>query len=263
MIKLSIVKFSVLSYYPSFITNENINIGILFELPEVKDAFFYYTQKWDRIASFDDELNLNFIKDYLRGISNEVSTNITNYQKGFAIEEYIKFFVNEYKFSKIQLVDVDKPYDFIEQTKKVYLRFDFDKSERLTKTQEYNYISKLLRVNNIAYKRDKIHGNYNEKIKFDYTIGDYAVKLFTFEGKNLSYLISVAKLWAYNAWELKDKYKTIFIYDKEMKDSEYFDIIINILNENAYKIMLFNEGIDFLTSLKNSNNYMQNERLLL
>jgi hypothetical protein len=255
---MSIVKFSILSYYPSFITNENINIGILFELPEVKEAFFHYLKKWDRIASFDDELNLNFFKDYLRGISDEVSTSISNYHKVFVIEEYIKFFVNEYKFSKIQLIDVDEPYEFIDQTKKVYLRFDFDKSERLTKTQEYNYISKLLRINSIAYKRGKILGQYNEKIKFDYTIGNYVVKLLTFEGKNLSYLISTAKLWAYNAWELKDKYKTIFIYDKEMKDSEYFDIIVNILKESAYKIMIFNEGIDFLTSLKNSNNYAIN-----
>jgi len=254
---MSIVKFSVLSYYPSFISNENINIGILFELPEMQEAFFHYLKKWDRIASFDDELNLNFFKDYLKGIAEEVNTNISNYQKGFAIEKYVKFFVNEYKFSKIQLVDVENPYEFIEQTKKMYLRFDFDKSERLTKAQEYNYISKLLHVNNIAYKRDKIYGHYNEKIKFDYTIGDYAVKLFTFEGKNLSYLISTAKLWAYNAWELKDKYKTIFIYDKELKDSEYFDIIIKILKDSAYKVMIFNEGIEFITSLKNSNSNMQ------
>ena len=121
---MAIVKFSVLSYYPSFLTNENINIGILFELPEENETFFYHTKKWNRVASFDDEIDINFLKDYLKGIAKEVSTNIINYQKKFNIEEYIKYYVNEFKFSKIQIIDAEDPYDFIEQTKKVYLRFD-------------------------------------------------------------------------------------------------------------------------------------------
>ncbi len=57
-------------------------------------------------------------------------------------------------------------------------------------------------------------------------------------------------MWAYNAAEIKGKYKTIFIYDKEMKESEYYDAIIKILEQNAYKIMAFQEGIDYLLSLK-------------
>jgi len=242
------VRFSILSYYPSFITNENINIGILFNIAENNQTHFYSIKKWDRIKAFDDELDIDFMKDYLQGIADEVEGDLFNNQSKFNFEDFVKFYVNEYKFSSIQTVQTDDREAFIEDTKKVFLKFDFDKEERLRKPQVQQYISQLLKASDIKYSRNKVKGGFSENIQYDYIIGGYAVKLFNFEGKNLSHLISYAKAWAYNAAEMQHRYKTIFIYDKEMKDVLYFDAIIKILEKNAYKVMVFQEGMDFLLS---------------
>lgn len=247
---MSTVCFSVLSYYPSFITNENINIGILFYIQDNGQASFYPIKKWDRVRVFDDELDIDFMKDYLKGIAEEVENHLFNYQSDFNMEGFVKFYVNEYKFSSIQSIQTDDPEGFIADTQKVYLKFDFEKQERLNKNQERQYINKLLKSSNIKYTKKKVLGGFNENIQYDYIIGEYAVKLFTFEGKNLSYLISSAKLWSYNAAEMRGKYKTIFIYDKEMNDVAYYDSIKEILSQNAYKVLPFQEGIDYLLSLK-------------
>ncbi len=247
------VSFSILSYYPSFMTNENINIGILFYVEENKQVNFCPIRKWDRAKAFDDELDIDFMKDYLKGIADEVENHLFNYHSGFDFEGFIKFYVNEYKFSSIQTIQTENTETFIDNTKKIYLKFDFEKKDRLNKQQEHQYINNLLKASDIQYTKKKIKGGYNENIKYDYIIGEYAVKLFTFEGKNLAYLISSAKTWAYNAAEMEDQYKTIFIYDKEMKDLEYFDSIINILSQNAFRVLALQEGIEYLLSLKGAN----------
>ncbi len=250
---MSIVRFSILSYYPSFITNENINIGILFYVEEDKQVSFHPIKKWERAKAFDDELDIDFMKDYLMGITDEVENHLFNYQSDFNFEGFVRFYVNEYKFSSIQTIQTDKTEDFINDTKKIYLKYDYEKRERLNHHQEQQYINKLLKSSDIPYTKKKIKGGFNENIKYDYIIGEHAIKLFTFEGKNLSHLISSAKTWAYNAAEMKDKYKTIFIYDKEMTDLDYYDAIINILSQNAYKVLVLQEGIEYLLSLKGAN----------
>ncbi|MDD3365281.1 MAG: DUF3037 domain-containing protein [Syntrophomonas sp.] len=252
---MSTVRFSVLSYYPTFLTNENINIGILFSIEDTNLAYFHSIKKWERAKAFDDELDIDFMKDYLKGITDEVENHLFNYQSKFDIEGFVRFYVNEYKFSSIQTIQTINSDDFIDVTKKIYLKFDYEKLERLNKNQEHQYISSLLKSSDIKYTRKKLKGGFNENIQYDYVIGEYAIKLFTFEGKNLSYLISSAKMWAYNAEEMQGIYKTIFIYDKEMKDVAYYDSIMKILSKNA-QVMVLQEGIEFLLSLKASNPFL-------
>lgn len=259
---MPIVRFSVLSYYPSFITEENINIGILFYISNINKAIFCATKNWDRVRAFDDELNINFMKDYLKGVSYEIESTLFNFNSVFDIEGFVKYYVNEYKFSTVQSIECENADTFIEETKKIYLKFDYDKTERLTKNQEHQYIYKLLRSSDIEYSREKVKGFFDENIQYDYIIGEYAIKFFTFEGKSLLRLISSAKIWAYNALEMQPKYKTIFIYDKEEKDVAYFSAIIDILSKNAYKVMIFQEGIDYLLTLKSFSQIKQDSKEL-
>ncbi|NLN49956.1 MAG: DUF3037 domain-containing protein [Clostridiales bacterium] len=247
---MSTVSFSVLSYYPTFFTNENINIGILFYVEDTNQGYFHCVKNWGRAKAFDDELDINFMKDYLKGIQDEVDHHLFNQVSKFDIENFVRFYVNEYKFSNIQTIQTINSEQFIDITKKMYLKFDYEKSERLNKIQEHQYISNLLKSSDIKFSRKKLKGNYNEQIQYDYIIGEYAIKLFTFEGKNLAHLINSAKTWAYNAEEMQGTYKTIFIYDKEMEDIGYYDSIIKILSNHAYKVMIFNDGIEFLLSLR-------------
>ena len=87
---MSSVRFSVLSYYPTFLTNENINIGILFFIEDTDQAYFDSIKKWERAKAFDDELDIDFMKDYLKGITDEVENHLFNYHSKFDIEGFVK-----------------------------------------------------------------------------------------------------------------------------------------------------------------------------
>ena len=65
----------------------------------------------------------------------------------------------------------------------------------------------------------------------------------------MQYLVSSAKAWAFNAEEMQNMYKTIFIYDVELKDAPLYNSIIEILNRSAHKTMPLSDGIDYLLSL--------------
>jgi len=247
------LQFSVLSYYPSFVTQENINIGLLFYIIDTNEASFYSIRKWDRVRAFDDELDVDFMKDYLKGLSYEVNSGLFSHNIKFDMDQFVKHYINEYKFSRIQTVDCQDVDEFIETTKKVYLKYDYEKHERLKKNQESRYIYQLLRSSNVPYTREKIKGNFNEDIKYDYIIGEHAVKIFNFEGKQLNYIINNIKAWAFNANEMQNVYKTIFIYDVELKDVPLFDAVIEILSKSSYKTLPLSTGIEYLLTLKDSN----------
>lgn len=59
--KTNYTQYSVFSYYPSRITGERINLGIVFYRADKNPQFsFFYTQQWNRIKEFvySDEISL-------------------------------------------------------------------------------------------------------------------------------------------------------------------------------------------------------------
>lgn len=245
------IQFSVLSYHPSLATNENINIGILFHNLTTDERNFYMMNNWKRLENFDDELDVDFMKDYLAGMKKECEINLFNSQNQFCLKEYIKIFVNELKFSKVQEMEVLDAEGFISQTEKIYMRFDLDKKNRLSRNDEVNYLKKLIRGRDIDFTIKPVTGRYDENIKFDYIIGNYCFKIFTFKGKDkqISRLISNAKLWSYNAESLQNKFKIVFIYDIELANSREYNIVMDILKENAKDIISSDQFADYLLEL--------------
>ena len=240
------IKFAVLSYYPSIIATENMNVGIIFQNITTNERMFFTLRNWTRLQSFDDEVDTGFMKDYLKGMKSQIEENLINRKKEFDIEEFIKYYVNELRFSEVQTVFVEDADDFIMLTRKVHMRNDFDKKERLNRDSEYRYIKMIMESNNINISRMPVIGVYDEHIGFDYTIGDIGFKNFIFEDKNIRNMITTAKYWAYNALTLRDKYRTVFIYDDDIANAKDFRIIMNILRENAYKVLKRDEVINFL-----------------
>ncbi|MBX4271451.1 DUF3037 domain-containing protein [Clostridium estertheticum] len=243
------VLFSVLSYYPSFITDESINLGILFHNVDEDIRVFETTTNWNRIKHFDDEIDIEMLKDILIGIRTEVSQeNLFNYKEKFSMEKYIKFYVNELKFPDITNATTNSFYDFIEETKKMFLRYDYDKAERPDKDEQIRYIKNLLKNNEVEFTTKYIPGEHRENVQYDYIIDEYAFKLFTFEGKKITRLVNSAKAWAYTAKEMETKYKTIFLYDIERND-ETFDAIMHILKSSSYKVLKIDQAIEFILKL--------------
>lgn len=253
------VYFSVLSYNPSFISGESINVGVLFQCQETKRTMLEVITKWQRIKSFDDELNIELFKAIVYGIRDEVKDSFLSINRDSDIFKYASRFVNELKFSDVRCVDVENTDEFIEETKKIYLRYDYDKKERLSKETQTNYIKKLLRNSKLELHNGKTVGEYNESIKYDYIVKDYAFKIFTFDNKDLSKLINTAKAWAFNANEMKaeKRINTVFIYDCELENAQ-FKIIYKILKKYSCKVISASEIVDYILELEQKEDMQEN-----
>ncbi len=245
------IKFAVLSYYPSVIATENMNIGIIFLNVNSNERKFFTLKNWSRLQSFDDEVDIGFMKDYLKGMKSQIEENLINRDKVFDLEEFIRHYVNELRFSEVQNVFVEDADDFIMLTRKVHMRNDFDLKERLNQDSELRYIKMIMRSNNVEFSNKPVVGIFDENILFDYTVGDLGFKNFVFEDKNIKSMITTAKYWAYNALTLKDKYRTVFVYDDDSNNSSEFKIIMNILRANAFKVIKGNEVMNFLINEEN------------
>lgn len=257
------IQFSVLSYYPSIITNENVNVGILFHNLTTDERLFHIMKNWNRLETFDDELDLDFMKKYLQGIKKECENNILQYNDEFSLQDYIRFYVNELRFCPIKEVDVENAEDFIVMTAKVHMRLDYEKKERLSKDREVKYIKMLMHSNQIRYSVKPVIGGFHESVQYDYIVGDYGFKNFSFEDKKISKQIMNAKGWALTAQAMKDKYKTIFVYDVEKEDSADYRIIMNILGEYAYQVMSNAKVFDFVLKVQQQEIDQAQQRLEL
>lgn len=245
--KMKKIEYAALKYYNSCISEECLYVGMLFNNITDNERKFISIKNFRRLSVFDDDINIDFFKDYLKSIKDEVETNIFNYFKEFDMKEYIRPFTNELKFSKITSVETDES-DFMENICKLYLKYDYDKKERLSKETEKHYIQRVLKSSNIPFTREPICGKHNEQIKFDFVTDDFVIKVFDFEDKDLTRIISSVKSWAYNAREMKEEKKTIFLYDSDILGSEEFRIIKSILSEDAYKVLPVDRGIEYITA---------------
>ena len=242
------IKYSILKYYNSTISEECLCVGILFHNITTGQKTFNTIKNFIRLAYFDDEIRIDFFKSYLSSIKSETENNIFNYKDSFDIESYTKTYVNELRFSKIYTCYTPDA-NFIENTTKLFLKFDYSKNDRLHKNIESLYIRNIFKENGVNFTSKPVIGAHNESINFDYQTGNYAIKIFSFKEKNLSRLIASAKTWSYNAMELRSYKKTIFLYDLDILDSNEFKIIMNILSEYAYKLLPLEEGLDFITKI--------------
>lgn len=242
------IQFSVLSYYPNFLNNENINLGILFHNLINNTRKFIITKNWKRISVFDDEIDLDFAKDFLKGIKEECEDSLWNSNDNFSLKEYTKYYINQYRFNKI-IESNDNDFDqFVIRTSKYYLRHDYEKKDRLKIKEEIKFIKQLMNSENVQYSTKQVIGGFDESISFDFTVKNYGFKHFVFENKNINRQIMTAKAWSYTASKFKDM-RTVFTYDIEKKDSKEFNIIMKILRENAYKVLSKDELFNFIKEI--------------
>ncbi|MDD6441828.1 MAG: DUF3037 domain-containing protein [bacterium] len=243
-----ILKYSVLRYSPSSVSGEKINLGIIFFDETLNYREFRYSKKFSRLSSFDDEININLVKKLLQSIKDEVEGNLFTYNK-FDIDEYIKYYVNDFCFDKPKSIKYEVLEEMTERLHKAYFRFDYDKSQRPSKSDDKKLIEQLICTQGKSCKKDfYVYGRCNDKIKYDIVTEDYNIKIFDFEDKQLSLLINNAKTWAWNTMFGDDK-KSIIIYrynDINSKYSTEFKIIMNIFKNAQANVYDIEEGMQFL-----------------
>lgn len=242
------ISYAVLKYYNSIISEECLCVGVAFQNLSTGERYFNYIKNYQRLHVFDDEIDTDFVRLYLGSMQEEIECNIFNFNDNFDLNLYVKTYVNEFRFSKVFTAETDDEC-FIQNITKLYLKYDYDRKERLPKNTEQKYIRQIIRSSNKNFTSRNVIGKRSEAINYDYHNDEYAIKLFSFKDKTLSRLISSAKTWSYNAQEMSDTKKTIFLYDMDITESTDFSIIFDILSEHAYKIMPFEDGIEFITSV--------------
>ncbi len=241
------IQFSILSYYPSIANDENINVGMLFYRPETNEKRFYVTTNFKRLGSFDDELDVDFMKSYLEGVKIdwENSENKT-------IEDFTYNFCNELRFGRKQYSYADKGFDeFIGTALKMYFRYDFVKSERPSEKDVRKYVRSLLHSNSISFSTKSIDGGFNERVNYDFVIDEFGFKsFFADDSTNFNRHYMNLKGWAYTARKNKENrgVKTVFIVDCERND-DAFRRAKSILSSEAY-VISSGEVIPFIQKQK-------------
>lgn len=114
------LKYAVLQYAPISRKVEKIVLGVLFHEEEIDHREFRHIDDFSRLAQFDDALDLKMIEKLLRGIKDEVESDEFKH-KSFDIDEYTRFYINDYYFEDTKYVRYDTLDGMIEEIAKVCL----------------------------------------------------------------------------------------------------------------------------------------------
>lgn len=247
MILVACIQYSVFSYSPSVMTNERINLGVFFCFVDKQKCEFMHTSNWTRVSAFDDELNLSFLKDFLKDIRLELNGYCQNFSSR---QSFLSRFVNEFQFSKLITIDAINTEEFVINTLKIQLRYDDDKSNRLTIDQQKNYAKQYLKSINVKYQTAQITGHYNEPISFDYIVDEHAFKHFNFRTKQIPSMYASVHSWRDIAREMKNMYKPVFIYDidDEEAKSEHYLKIIEMLKDSDAQVVDMTSAINLMNT---------------
>ena len=243
------IQYSVLTYSPSVFTNERINLGVFFYDTNDNRSIFRHTMNWKRVSAFDEEINMDFLRAYLNDVAEELSSSNASKLNWSA---FLGRFVNEMKFTKPTLIKTDNAEEFIDQTMKIQLRYDYEKSERPTFDEQKKYAKSYLKSINIKYNTKNIFGKFNESIGFDYMINDFGFKHFEFSNKNINRMFATVHCWRDIARDLNDSTKIYFIYDDDVSDesSELYDEILSLMKDSNATVLNMNQAIDKFNELR-------------
>jgi hypothetical protein len=118
-------EYSILQCSPSIIAGERINLGILIHCIDDNFTEFVYVEGKifnSKLKSFDDELDINTVKTVLNLISDDIkgiyNSTLLSDIPHFNINEYIKYFSNEYKFT----IPMVREYENMVEAKKELIR---------------------------------------------------------------------------------------------------------------------------------------------
>lgn len=108
------IQFCVLSYYPSIMNDENINVGFLFYNLDTKERYLYIFRNHKRLENFDDEIDVDFLMAYLKGVKENWEDSLFGTGDNGSVESFIYSFGNELRFGKIRSSKVEDARAFIE-----------------------------------------------------------------------------------------------------------------------------------------------------
>lgn len=243
-----IMQYSVLRYSPRQITGEQINLGIIFDAPDDNYREFRWTKKFNRLTAFDDEVDVSVVKTLLQNIKEDVEGTVLS-AGVFDIEQYVKFYINDYHFEKPKKILYDDIHEIVESLNKTYFRFDYERQERPSVEDDRKMLARMISDSGVNVSRNKkLKGAYDENITYDIVTDEYKIKFFDFDNKDLTKTINTAKAWAWNGAHNSER-DLLFIYrydDIEAEENSSFKSIISILKESGAEVLDIEAGIEKL-----------------
>lgn len=257
-------KFSVLRYIPSENREEFINIGLVFHAPSDGYINFKATKNFSRVKTFDDEIDIEFLKLILEGVEEEFTQSTVHGPSLKAIddnnflEKQTAFYANQLQFSPIKVIrsnNVEKDFDDLFKT---YVYFDVKRNKRITDNEVKSIMNRVFQGSELINKLDKNHiFNFGtEDITLDYSYkskndSTKFIKTLSFDYSNTrsKYATQLAKEWAWNFIKIseqptkftnisKDDLLTV-VYVSETDTN--IDSALEILNERSKTISVKNE----------------------
>lgn len=244
------IKYSIFRYMPSLITTESIVVGVLIIIDD--EFTFHPSTNLSRISNFDDELDIEHLKIILKTLEKEMSTDFITSPED--IMKKMQHFVNEFSFDPIvDMGCIEYQDNIVETLKKTLLKYDYEKSKRLSKKEELKLINAILKSKHIKYAQNQsAQGFYNERILYDYIFMNYGIKFFSFNTKSLKQVVNHVKAWAWNCTRVKDL-NTIFIYDYDRNEypenENEVKMLLQILNEDCDHVFDIQGGLNFVNTV--------------
>jgi hypothetical protein len=251
-------KFSVIRYVPDEYREEFINIGFVLHDIEGPSIMCKFTSNFSRVKAFDDEVDLEFLKLILEGLSDQFTLS-TDYGPSLKeltkidyLNEVTRHYVNQIQFSKINSIyspDIEKDFDDLFRT---YVYFETKKKNRITSDEVRRLMQRIFMDKGLFNQLERnplLHTNYNEPIELDYSLTTenkkYFMKALSFDYKKSKQETgtTVAKTWVYNIERLlkntdRDQYEFKFVLpDNDMNDKKK-KLILDILSEISEPIAI-------------------------
>lgn len=269
--------YSVCQYTPDIIRGESINVAIVIHCPTIGYEFskVFVTTNYNRLRSFDDEYNGEYIKmvfnqikyqfsydcDVLYNVMDEYSDDFFDdiYDTTF-IDNRSMYYVNEFEFletKSVKQIDSQKIEQTVNDLYRTYLYYDLPKEKRITKDKVKSLLRKELRNLKVVPSENKITDMFGDEI-FDFENNDFFVKAMTLDYKNHSSLKTQIKSLhsdiANNRNKLKNKkIKIVVVNQTDFEDNYRLANEVSKIND----LKEFDIEIDDLPSVITDIGYRQ------
>ena len=241
--------YAVLQYMPDPIRRESINVGIVFHIPSLKLSKFVNIKNKNRIKSFDDEYDSEYIQLMFESFKFEFNSDqldeygdrFKNLDSPTFLEENTKFYVNEFRFLPVAAIETTERHfdkDIVDLTN-TYLYYDKPKGQRITTNEVKTLMKKQLRILNFDFKKNRknITSDFYKDEIFDYASTDLALKAISFDKSRSKDLANELKILYYDLATKKDQIgntQIIIVVDNG----------ISQLPEEVEKMQIFKEFSD-------------------
>ncbi len=122
------VKYALMQYVPSFERDERINVAVILHSTSDKYLSIKLIENWKRLKEFDDEIDIDFMKNYLKTFKEQFSYNPLNVNEididdEMLVEKMTQYYINQFVF-KISEIPIESTCEqFLEKLKNNYLYF--------------------------------------------------------------------------------------------------------------------------------------------